>query len=515
MPTQILMPALSPTMTEGNLVKWLVKEGDAVKPGDLLAEIETDKATMEFEAIDEGTVGQILVQEGTEGVAVNEPIAVLLEEGEEASTLDDGGGEKKQAKEKSAEGAKAKKAKAKKPNSGSEEKGAGSDEKDEGKKARKAEKESSRQTPSRKNGEAQATPLARRMAEQAGLDLGQLTPSGPSGKIVKADIERALAGGSNAGTSRVAVSGEDGGRLFASPLARRMARESDLPLARIEGSGPNGRIVRRDIERVLEEGLPPEAEEAAPVQAEAAAGKATAKKLDKPELAGLPDYELVPHTGMRKTIARRLTESKQTVPHFYMTVDVELDTLLAARKQINANAPEGVKISVNDFIIKAAALALMRVPDANAAYTEEGLLKFNSADISVAVAIPGGLITPIIREAHKKGLAEISAEMADLAKRARDGKLKPMEFTGGTFSISNLGMFGIKQFDAVINPPQGAILAVGAGEQRPVAKDGQLAVATVMSCTLSVDHRVIDGALGAELLAAFKPLIENPSLMLL
>jgi pyruvate dehydrogenase E2 component (dihydrolipoamide acetyltransferase) len=218
---------------------------------------------------------------------------------------------------------------------------------------------------------------------------------------------------------------------------------------------------------------------------------------------------------MRKTIARRLTESKQTVPHFYLTVDVELDALLEARKQINANAPDGVKISVNDFVIKAAAMALMRVPDANAAYTEQGLLKFDSADISVAVAIPNGLITPIIREAHKKGLAEISAEMADLAKRAREGKLKPMEFTGGTFSISNLGMFGIKQFDAVINPPQGAILAVGAGEQRPVVKNDQLAVATVMSCTLSVDHRVIDGALGAQFLAAFKPYLENPALMLL
>ena len=298
-----------------------------------------------------------------------------------------------------------------------------------------------------------------------------------------------------------------------------MAREADLPLDRIPGSGPNGRIVKRDIEQVMKNGLPAlAADDATGKSAGKADETAAAKpgqKLNKPELAGLPDYELVPHTSMRRTIARRLTESKQTVPHFYLTVDVELDTLLEARKQINANAPDGVKISVNDFVIKAAAMALMRVPDANAAYTEEGLLKFTSADISVAVAIPGGLITPIIREAHKKGLAEISAEMADLAKRARDGKLKPMEFTGGTFSISNLGMFGIKQFDAVINPPQGAILAVGAGEQRPVVKNGQLAVATVMSCTMSVDHRVIDGALGAQYMAAFKPLIENPSLMLL
>jgi pyruvate dehydrogenase E2 component (dihydrolipoamide acetyltransferase) len=357
------------------------------------------------------------------------------------------------------------------------------------------------------------------MAALSGIDLGAVSATGPGGKVVKADIERALSGGSNAAPALAASGRAANGRLFASPLARRMAKEADLPLARIPGSGPNGRIIKRDIERVMEEGLPEAAAEAAAEATPAAAKEAgeapAAAKLDDPALAGLPEYELVPHTGMRKTIARRLTESKRNVPHFYLTVDVELDTLLEARKQINANAPEGVKISVNDFVIKAAAMALMRVPDANAAYTEQGILKFNSADISVAVAIPGGLITPIIREAHRKGLAEISAEMADLAKRAREGKLKPMEFTGGTFSISNLGMFGIKQFDAVINPPQGAILAVGAGEQRPVVKNGQLAVATVMSCTMSVDHRVIDGALGAQFLAAFKPLIENPSLMLL
>ena len=482
MATQILMPALSPTMTEGNLVKWLVKEGDAVKPGDILAEIETDKATMEFEAIDEGVVGKILVEEGAEGVAVNAPIAVMLSEGE---TEDDirmsaAASPASRAPDPSVPRPEAAPAAAPAPAAN----GA--------------------------NGAAKATPLARRIAGQEGVDLDTVSATGPSGKIVKADVERALAGGSN----MAAASGANG-RLFASPLARRMARENELPLERIPATGPNGRIIKRDIERVLEEGLPEaasEALEAAPAEAD---GKTAAKKLDKPELAGLPEYELVPHTSMRKTIARRLTESKQNVPHFYLTVDVELDTLLESRKQINANAPEGVKVSVNDFVIKAAAMALMRVPDANAAYTDEGILKFDSADISVAVAIPNGLITPIIREAHKKGLAEISAEMADLAKRAREGKLKPMEFTGGTFSISNLGMFGIKNFDAVINPPQGAILAVGAGEQRPVVKNGQLAVATVMSCTLSVDHRVIDGALGAQFLAAFKPLLENPALMLL
>jgi len=493
MPTQILMPALSPTMEEGNLVKWLVKEGDTVKAGDLLAEIETDKATMEFEAVDEGVVGKLLVAEGTEGVKVNAPIAVLLAEGEDAPAAEDTAAEDT-AGGKDAGGASAPAAE---PEAASATKGA----------------EEKSAPAAKAKGEAKATPLARRMAAQAGLDLGALTPTGPGGKIVKADIERAMRGGSNAPAGAAAAAGGNG-RLFASPLARRMAKEAELPLERIDGSGPNGRIIRRDIERVQRDGLPALAEDAAPAASEAET-PAAQPKLDKPELAGLPDYELVPHTGIRKTIARRLTASKQTVPHFYMTVDVELDTLLETRKQINANAPEGVKVSVNDFVIKAAAMALMRVPDANAAYVDEGLLKFTSADISVAVAIPGGLITPIIREAHKKGLADISAEMADLAKRAREGKLRPMEFTGGTFSISNLGMFGIKQFDAVINPPQGAILAVGAGEQRPVVKNGALAVATVMSCTLSVDHRAIDGALGAEFLAAFKPMIENPALMLL
>lgn len=491
MPTQILMPALSPTMTEGNLVKWMVQEGDTVKPGDILAEIETDKATMEFESIDEGIIGKILVEEGAEGVAVNAPIAVMLADGEseEDIRMSAAASPESRAPDPSV-------AKGKGESAGAE---------------KESEPESDKKSAAGNGagGDVKATPLARRIAGQEGLDLGAVSATGPSGKIVKADVERAAAGGSNmaAGTA-----GNDGsGRLFASPLARRLARENDLPLERIPASGPNGRIIKRDIEDVLANGLPAQPEEAAP----AAASDAAAQKLDDPALAGLPDYELIPHTSMRKTIARRLTESKQTVPHFYLTVDVELDTLLESRKQINANAPEGVKVSVNDFIIKAAAMALMRVPDANAAYTEQGLLKFDSADISVAVAIPGGLITPIIREAHKKGLAEISAEMADLAKRAREGKLKPMEFTGGTFSISNLGMFGIKQFDAVINPPQGAILAVGAGEQRPVVKDGQLAVATVMSCTLSVDHRVIDGALGAQFLAALKPYLENPALMLL
>ena len=285
-----------------------------------------------------------------------------------------------------------------------------------------------------------------------------------------------------------------------------MAAENDLPIEKVPGTGPNGRIIKADIERVLKEGLPAEARE-------------LQRRLMRRRRQRLPastdDYELIPHTSMRKTIARRLTESKQQVPHFYLTVDCEIDELLRVRKEINARAPEGVKVSVNDFVIKAIAAALRRVPDANSSWTEEGIRRFNMVDVSVAVAIPGGLITPVVRDADKKGLAAISADMQDLAKRARDGKLKPDEYSGGTISVSNLGMFGIKQFDAVINPPQGAILAVGAGEQRPVVKDGQLAIATVMSCTISCDHRVVDGALGAELLQAFKNVIEFPAAMLL
>ncbi|MBT6312154.1 MAG: pyruvate dehydrogenase complex dihydrolipoamide acetyltransferase, partial [Alphaproteobacteria bacterium] len=274
---------------------------------------------------------------------------------------------------------------------------------------------------------------------------------------------------------------------------------------KVPGTGPNGRIIKADIERVLKEGLPAEAKAAAKADAPKAAAST----------GSTDDYALIPHTSMRKTIARRLTESKQQVPHFYLTVDCEIDELLRVRKEINARAPEGIKVSVNDFVIKAIAAALRRVPDANSSWTEEGIRRFNMVDVSVAVAIPGGLITPVVRDADKKGLAAISADMQDLAKRARDGKLKPDEYSGGTISVSNLGMFGIKQFDAVINPPQGAILAVGAGEQRPVVKDGQLAIATVMSCTISCDHRVVDGALGAELLQAFKNVIEFPAAMLL
>ena len=465
MATNILMPALSPTMTEGKLAKWLVKEGDAVRSGDLIAEIETDKATMEVEAVDEGLVAKLLVEEGAEGVSVNAVIAVLAEEGEDVGDLPA--------------------APAAAPTPAADAPAA---------------------APAPANSPApvgaadvKATPLAKRIAEQAGVALSGVAGTGAHGKVTKADVLAAAGGG-------VAVAAVDsGGRIFASPLARKLAAEADLPLDRVPGTGPNGRIVKSDIERVLREGLPAEPAAAAPEAAPAPAAAAP----------GETEFELVPHTSMRKVIARRLTESKQTVPHFYLTVDCELDELLRVRKEMNARAPEGVKVSVNDFVIKALAVALRRVPAANASWTDEGVRLYKAVDVSVAVALEGGLITPVVRNADEKGLAQISADMQDLASRARAGKLMPEEYQGGTTSVSNLGMFGIKQFDAVINPPQGTILAVGAGEPRPVVKDGALAVATVMSCTLSCDHRVVDGALGAELLQAFKSRIEFPAAMLL
>ena len=457
MPIEVLMPALSPTMTEGKLAAWKKKEGDVVKSGDVIAEIETDKATMEVEAVDEGTLGKILVPAGTEGVKVNTPIALILAEGEDASALAkfDGG------------------AKAEAP--------------------------------------APAAPQTK-APEPRGPQLSavEAAPGGgsrPSG---------AESGGSAAGAHRPAPTppaAAAGARVFASPLARRMAEQAGLDLSQLTGSGPGGRIIKVDVEAALRRGAAPAVARApqpapTPVQAPPAA-----------EVAMGSPYKLVPHSTMRKVIARRLTESKQQVPHFYLTVDCEIDALLAARAEINAKAPEkgegAYKLSVNDFIIKAAAIALRRVPAANAAWSEAGTLLFETVDISVAVAIPNGLITPIVRNADQKGLLQISREMKDFIARAREGKLKPEEYQGGTFSISNLGMYGIKDFAAVINPPQGCILAVGAGEQRPVVKNGALAVATVMSCTLSVDHRVVDGAVGAEFLQAFKAIVENPIMMLL
>ncbi len=437
MPVNILMPALSPTMTEGTLAKWHVKEGDEVSAGDVIAEIETDKATMEVEAVDEGTLGRIAVAEGTEGVAVNTVIAMLLEDGEDASALD---------------------------------------------------------------AAAAPAPAAAPAAEPVAVPAASQAP--PPAAATPAP-QPAVAPASS------------GTRVFASPLARRMAKQAGLELAALKGSGPHGRIVKADIDAALASGLPA----AAPAAALAAAPAPALPVGAGPSAKQMADLLGMAHrqetlTNVRKTIARRLTEAKQTVPHFYLTIDCQVDDLLKARKEINGRFDD-LKVSVNDFVVKAVALSLKRVPAANASWDESGILYYEHADVSVAVATPMGLITPVVKGAEAKGLAEISAEVKDLAGRAREGKLAPEEYQGGTFTVSNLGMFGIKEFAAIINPPQGCILAVGAGEQRPVVKDGSLAVATVMSCTLSVDHRVVDGAVGAEFLAAFKTLIECPAAMLL
>ena len=496
MTIKILMPALSPTMTEGNLAKWHVKEGDDVNPGDVIAEIETDKATMEVESIDEGKVGKILVPEGTEGVQVNETIGILLEDGEDASSIgDDAGGSGGAASTDDKDDAK--------DDRGENDKSAAVDAKG----TTKAEAPKSAD-------DVKASPLAKRIAAQSGVDLGAVEGSGAHGKIVKADVEAAMSGGgrsSAGGGVDISASGPlpksvdaDGNRIFASPLARRMAEQAEIELSSVKGSGPDGRIVKADIEAAIESGA---AKKAADRDEKPAAAEAAAVADDTSEIVKL--------STMRKVIAQRMVESKTQVPHFYLTMDCELDELLKIRKSLN-EAQEDVKISVNDFVIRACAMALMDVPAANVAFEGEGQMRqFHTADISVAVAIPGGLITPIVRAAEKKGFKQISADMKDLATRARDGKLTPEEYQGGSFSVSNLGMFGVKQFDAVINPPQACILAVGAGEQRPVVKNGEIVPATVMSCTLSVDHRVVDGAIGAELLAAIKRYVENPALMLL
>ncbi len=485
MPINILMPALSPTMTEGTLAKWMVKEGDEVASGDILAEIETDKATMEVEAVDEGRVGKIVVPDGSEGVAVNAVIAVLLEEGEDASDID--------------AAASSAPVTPPKPTEASAEPAAAP-----------AEPTPAETTPAKSDtapaagaggGERIfASPLARRLAGQAGIELAALSGSGPHGRIVKRDVEAATAAG---------VTGGAAGAI--SPLAESMARQAGLSLDGLRGSGPGGRIEKQDVEAALASaasGAKPAAKAAKPAAAPSGPGA-----REMADLLGM-EYRIEALSMMRKTIARRLTESKQSVPHFYLTVECEIDKLLALRKDLNGRS-DAYKISVNDFVIRAVALSLKKVPAANASFDPEGLLYYEHADVSVAVATPEGLITPIVKAAENKGLAAISREMKDLALRARDGKLQPKEYQGGTFSISNLGMFGVKEFSAVINPPQGCILAVGAGEQRAVVKDGALAVATVMSCTLSVDHRVVDGAVGAEFLAAFKALIEEPLTMLL
>ena len=464
MPVKILMPALSPTMTEGNLATWHKKEGDVIASGDVLAEIETDKATMEVEAVDEGVLGKILVPDGSEAVPVNTVIGLILEDGEDASAL-------------------AGEAMAPPP-------------------APVASAATPSSPPSSAvPGEIAATPLARRIAEQAGLDIAAIVGTGAHGKITRADVETAIGGGPVAAQSASAVApSSNGDRLFASPLARRLAAEANIALSAITGSGPGGRIVQADV--VKAKAAPPPAL------------IAIAQPEKTPAVSG-DDYELVPLNTMRRVIAERMAHSKSTVPHFYLTVDCEIDELLKVRSHLNERLGDS-KLSVNDFIIRACALALMEIPDANAGWEGDGMMRrYRTADISVAVALEGGLITPIVRRAEQKGLSEISAVVKDLATRAKTGALAPDEYQGGSFTISNLGMFGIKQFDAVINEPQGCILAVGAGEPRPVVKNGELAVATVMSCTLSCDHRVVDGATGAKLLGAIKRLIEYPPAMLL
>jgi pyruvate dehydrogenase E2 component (dihydrolipoamide acetyltransferase) len=459
MPINITMPALSPTMEEGNLSKWLVKEGDKVGPGDVIAEIETDKATMEVEAVDEGTVAKLVVAAGTEGVKVNALIAILAGEDESVEDAAKGGGDAAPAAE-----------------------------------APKAE-----------------APKADAPKQEASKPA---TASDPAASLDKPIRDQ------NPDAPSPAPTTQSGERVFSSPLARRIARDAGVDVAQIEGSGPHGRVVKKDVEAAIASGTgkAPAAPQAAASAAPAAAPKGMSDDAVLKNFAE-GSYELVKHDGMRKTIARRLQESKQTIPHFYVTVDCELDALLKLRSELNKSAPvkddkPAYKLSVNDMVIKALALALRDVPDANVSWTDENMVIHEHSDVGVAVSIPGGLITPIIRSAELKTLSAISGEMKDLGKRAKDRKLKPEEYQGGTSSVSNMGMMGVKDFAAVINPPHATILAVGAGEQRAVVKDGALAVATVMSVTLSTDHRAVDGALGAELLAAFKGYIENPMGML-
>jgi len=448
MPTNILMPALSPTMEKGNLAKWLKKEGDKVKSGDVIAEIETDKATMEVEAVDEGTLAKIVVPEGTQDVAVNDVIAVLAAEGEDMKAA-----------------------------------GAGA---------------------------VSAAPKASAAAE---------APAAAKAAPAPAPAAKAPPPAQAAPAPQPAPAQQTNGhaRTFSSPLARRLAKEAGIELARINGTGPHGRVIARDVEEAKSgKGLK------APAAAPAGAPSIAPSMSDKQILALFEpgSYEVIPHDGMRRTIAQRLTASVQTVPHFYLTMDCDIGKLLAAREEINATAPKDkekkplYKLSVNDFVIKAMAIALQRIPTANVSWTDSGMLKHKHSDIGVAVAMPGGLITPIIRKAETKSLSTISGEMKDFAARARARKLKPEEYQGGTTAVSNLGMYGIKDFTAVINPPHATILAVGTSEERAVVRGGKIEAAHIMSVTLSCDHRAVDGALGAELIGAFKMLIENPVMMM-
>jgi pyruvate dehydrogenase E2 component (dihydrolipoamide acetyltransferase) len=452
MPINILMPALSPTMEKGNLAKWLKKEGDKVKSGDVIAEIETDKATMEVEAVDEGTIAKILVPEGTQDVAVNDVIAVLAGEGEDVKAA-----------------------------------GAGA---------------------------ASAPPKAAPVAQApAAAKSAPALAAAPAARA--ATPPPAAAPAPQAAAPALQTNGH--ARVFSSPLARRLAKEAGIELARINGSGPHGRVIARDVEEARSgKGL--KAPAAAPSGAPALAPSMSDKQILALFEPG--SYEVIPHDGMRRTIAQRLTASVQTVPHFYLTMDCDIGRLLAAREEINATAPKDkektplYKLSVNDFVIKAMAIALQRIPNCNVSWTEGGMLKHRHSDIGVAVAMPGGLITPIIRKAETKSLSTISSEMKDFAARARARKLKPEEYQGGTTAVSNLGMYGINHFTAVINPPHASILAVGTSEERPVVRGGKIEIAHMMSVTLSCDHRAIDGALGAELIGAFKMLIENPVMMM-
>jgi pyruvate dehydrogenase E2 component (dihydrolipoamide acetyltransferase) len=449
MPINILMPALSPTMEKGNLAKWLKKEGDKVKSGDVIAEIETDKATMEVEAVDEGTIAKILVPEGTQDVPVNDVIAVLAGDGEDVKAA-----------------------------------GAGA---------------------------ASAPPKAAAPAPAAAKPAAAQTTA----PAAKAEVPVSAAPAPQPTAPAPQANGH--ARTFSSPLARRLAKEAGVELSRINGSGPHGRVIARDVEEAKSgKGLK------APAAAPSTASAPALGMSDKQILALFEpgSYEVVPHDGMRRTIAQRLTASVQTVPHFYLTMDCDIGKLLAAREEINATAPKdkekkpAYKLSVNDFVIKAMAIALQRIPNANVSWTEGGMLKHKHSDIGVAVAMPGGLITPIIRKAETKSLSTISAEMKDFAARARARKLKPDEYQGGTTAVSNLGMYGIKDFTAVINPPHATILAVGTSEERAVVRGGRIEAAHIMSVTLSCDHRAVDGALGAELIGAFKMLIENPVMMM-
>jgi pyruvate dehydrogenase E2 component (dihydrolipoamide acetyltransferase) len=449
MPINILMPALSPTMEKGNLAKWLKKEGDKVKSGDVIAEIETDKATMEVEAVDEGTIAKILVPEGTQDVPVNDVIAVMAGDGEDVKAASAGAGA----------------------------------------------------APASKPAEA---PAAKPAPAPAAAPAPKPAATGPT----QAAAPQAAASASQ---------GNGHARIFSSPLARRLAKDAGIDVARITGTGPHGRVVARDVEGA-KSGKGLKAPAAAP-----AAGPGLAPGMSDKQILALFEegsYEIVPHDGMRRTIAQRLTASVQTVPVFYLTMDCDIGKLLVAREEINAAAPKDkekkplYKLSVNDFVIKAMAVALQKIPNCNVSWTEGGMLKHKHSDIGVAVAMPGGLITPIIRKAETKTLSTISAEMKDYAARARARKLKPEEYQGGTTAVSNLGMYGINHFTAVINPPHATILAVGTSEERPVVRAGKLEIAQMMSVTLSCDHRAIDGALGAELIGAFKQLIENPVMMM-